>query len=645
MEKLHLSGSAALRRTSCWRAAVVALSVLQLAFSMSRSSSARAGFDDDASKPYTVHFVIHFAEHKQITTAFKDKVERELLNSLRASLGEMGEVEVFHEHPKLKEIDERGLQALDSWRDVTGVKTQFVLIGFKDGEFDIQARQHDGYTGLASFLRKPERITDRLLVARTAALLIERDFGAGGIVEGIDAQTARIHFRGAALEGSIERWVKKGDVFALVRIEGVPGKERAEVKPWTKTLLQAREDAKDGKWLCGLLQGEDKPLPSGQLYRCVKLGTTRAPLRIRLVKEGAATLTPEKNKEIHVRKQGFKQDETAEQGTTDDQGFFSTDKRKVLYDHVAFVSCMVNNSVRAQFPVPIYDRGVMLCPVRISDDAMTQLALDRLLWEKMMYETDVRQVKLFAELLKSDPDNRQATLEKARKGLEAIDADLVLFERKRAELLKRKMDRTAGASRLKDLREKRDKLNDFVANQEEIIRAENDPGRKEILELVKQAQLLEAEREFGKALEIYEKVLAKIAAAGLKDPKLTDYVQHVERLKEDWAVKGEAHAEARKFIYETWPSLEPDDLKRGVGKAREALDVCRKAGDKLAPQKLAMVAQVHQGKLIQKKSELNPDLNTDDVKTAQAIEAVLEDLAKLLEEVNEVLKQGAPPAK
>jgi hypothetical protein len=106
---------------------------------------------------------------------------------------------------------------------------------------------------------------------------------------------------------------------------------------------------------------------------------------------------------------------------------------------------------------------------------------------------------------------------------------------------------------------------------------------------------------------------------------------------------GTAHGAARTFIYETWPGLvEPEDIRRGIGQAREHLAACRKAGDKLSPQKLAKVALAHQGKLNQKRSELNPDLYTEDVKTAQDIEAVLDDLAKLLGEVNDVLKQSAP---
>jgi hypothetical protein len=291
--------------------------------------------------------------------------------------------------------------------------------------------------------------------------------------------------------------------------------------------------------------------------------------------------------------------------------------------------------------VPIFADEPYVCYVNINNDPMTRLALDRTLWEQTMYDTDRMLVKLFEDLFKADPEKRQATLDKAQKGVEDLENDLSRFEQKREELLKLNMERTVGQSRLKDLREKRDKLKTFIGTQETLIKEENDPKRKEILELVKQAQLLEGKKEFGKALELYKNVLD----AGLKDPKLDDYVKHVKKLEAAWAVKNEEHQAARKFIYETWPTLDLEELKGGIPRARKELEVCGKVGDKLSPLKLVEVALDYDQKLKQKKADLNPDLNQEDFKAAQAIEAVLDDLAKLLLEANDVLKQDMAPAK
>jgi hypothetical protein len=593
-------------------------------------SMAHAASEADADKPYKVQLVLHFSEHRMLTKAFRAKVERELHDDLQAALGEMGQVEVVYEHPKLNEIMEKGPGVLDNWRDLDGVKTHFVLIDFKDGQYEIQARQHDGYTGLASHLRSPERTDNRQLVSRAALLLLERDFGAVGVVEPIDGASARVTFKASALDGSVERWVKKGDILALVQVKSpttwslIPNK-----------LLQAPEDPKEGKCVCVLLPGDAKPLPPAS-YLAIKLGTGRAPLRALFV--NAAKKTPEKLLPVQVRHHNFKE-EVVDKGATDDRGYFSTDGRKTEYDHVAFVSCLVND-VLYQIAIPIFEEGAVTCTVPFSQDQGTQLLFDRTNWERMMLETDQMQGELLKELGRADPEKREANLEQAKKGLEALEGDLRQHERKREELIKHKMDPKAGQTRLQDLQAKRKWLKDFISIQEAAIREANDPARKAILDLINRAKILEADFEFGKAIEVYDEMLAKINEAGIKDPKLDEYVKHVKNLKADWAEKGPEHKAARKFIYDTWPNLPPEDLKRGVPRAREALQTCRNVNvkDKLSLQKLAKVALDHDAKLKQKRSELNPDLSTDDTEKAREIEAVLDDLAKLLQEVNEALQ-------
>jgi hypothetical protein len=605
-------------------------------------SSAFAGQEFGADKPYKVQLVLRIADHRLLTPLFKERIERELKDSLQAALGEMGAVSVVHDHPKLKEIEEKGLQVLGSWRELTGMKTQFVFIDVKDSEYEIRARQHDGYTGLASHMRKPERVSDRLVVGRTASLLIERDFGVVGAVRPIDAESVRVRFLASGLEGSMENWVKKGDIFEVVRIIDAGGKATAAKVEWT--LLQLTELPKEGEAVCRLLRGEPSPLAPTYTYRCMKLGTTKAPLQVRIMRKNAVRPTPEANLPIHVRRNSFKSEEAHEEGTTDDHGIFTTEPRKIVYDQVAFVSCLSNNVVRYQEPVPIFGDEPTQCFVNISDDPRNRLSFERRQWEQTMYETDLVVVKLFEDLLKAEPDKRQATINKARSGLEQLDADLDQFKRRRDELVSLKMDQKdlkVGESRLKDLNDKHDKLKAYIANQEDVIRQENDPVRKAILESIEQAKLLEGQAEFGKAIEAYKEVLK----AGIKDPKLEDYRNKVKRLEAAWAIKSPEHEAARKFIYETWPSLGTDQLKGGISDARNALDACRKAGDKLAPQKLAKVALSHDGKLKQKKADLNPDANQEEVKAAQDIEATLDDLAKLLIQVNEVLQQDMTPAK
>jgi hypothetical protein len=175
---------------------------------------------------------------------------------------------------------------------------------------------------------------------------------------------------------------------------------------------------------------------------------------------------------------------------------------------------------------------------------------------------------------------------------------------------------------------------------------EDDLCRRAILDLINKAELREADADFAKAIELYDELLAKIKAAGIKDPKLNDYKNHADKLKAAWKVTDAEHKAARKFIYERWPRLDTtEDLIRGVAQARDALQACCKAGDKLSPQKLLKVALNHDVKLKLRRAELNPSISSDDAQEAQEIEAVLDDLAKLLEEGREALKQEVGPGK
>src|SRR5205085_11722736 len=96
-------------------------------------------------------------------------------------------------------------------------KTHFLLIDFVDGRYEIQARQHDGFTGLASPVVRRSSTADRQLVARSAALLINVDIGLVGTLE-----TGRmrgdnmvdIKLKGGSLGAPLAPWIPKNQVFA-----------------------------------------------------------------------------------------------------------------------------------------------------------------------------------------------------------------------------------------------------------------------------------------------------------------------------------------------------------------------------------------------------------------------------------------------
>src|SRR5262249_39794239 len=203
----------------------------------------------EVKKPYLLRVILHVADHPLLTPVFRDRVARELEASLQGSLGELARVQVVSEHPRLQEVLDRGLKTLDSWNERSEFKDHFVLISYSGVHYEIEARQHDGLTGLASPLIRKDRTRDRDFVARTAALLVDRDFGPVGAFASWpngDTPTVRMELKGGGLGVPLGRWVKKGDVFAIAQIPGGAGPG----EPVKSALLVVQElpkdDARDG---------------------------------------------------------------------------------------------------------------------------------------------------------------------------------------------------------------------------------------------------------------------------------------------------------------------------------------------------------------------------------------------------------------
>src|SRR6516162_3229655 len=217
--------------------------VLLALCSLGLCGRARA-LDPELTTPYKVQVVLRVAPNRLLTPIFKEQLRRDLLQGLQAALGAMGQVEVIDlgqvpadkQEPLWQEVAAKGLQAgLDGpSRGTSEVKTHFVNVDYVDGQYEIQARQYDGLTGTATPAVRRERTPDRQFVARTAALLVDRDFGlVGTVTDGGDGQSVKVAFKGGGLKVPLDRWVKKGDVLALVQVRD--GQTRRE--SWM--LLQA----------------------------------------------------------------------------------------------------------------------------------------------------------------------------------------------------------------------------------------------------------------------------------------------------------------------------------------------------------------------------------------------------------------------
>jgi hypothetical protein len=595
----------------------------------------------EADKPYQLQVVLQVTEHRMLTDVFKDRLRRELRDSLRAALGDLAKVTVVDKHALLKEVEAKGLEtALDAAPPgpLTDTKAHFVRVLYADGRYRIFARQLDGMTGLASPVVRREETTDPQYVARAAALLVAKDFGAVGTVEPAEGTSeVKVALKAGKL-GRMNRWVQKGDVFAVVQIGTVRDEMQAERVPWALLRVEGAPSG-DGVITCRLLQRYKQSLGGGPGvlgYRCIKLGTGRAHVRIRLIDEATRRPLPES---ISIRRTGF-DGPADEQLTSDADGGIVSVKE---YENVAFVQVHSGSSVRARVPVAIIDGRALVIPVAANPgaEARGQFDLRRRLWMSQLYESLLVVDDHFKELnqLVEKKEFDQA-MKSAKTWLDDLKADLT---RKEAEMTSLRVagreagqenpDLRDGEQRLQEMRGRRDELAGFADKMKEIKASSEQ--RKALLGMVERARLLEGEFEFAKAIELYR----QIAEQAQSEPALRQSAETKRAsLEKAWATRD--RADVQDFVFRQWPKLvRAAELKEQMDKALAMFHACRDASDKLTPRMMLKTNLLHATRLEKRLKELQPKDREEDRREAEDIAAVAAKLARLTEEVSAYLRE------
>jgi hypothetical protein len=604
---------------------------------------------DERKEPYRLRVVLHVARHPLLTDVFREQLGRDLGDGLQAALGELARVEVVREHPRLKEVLERGLdRALSDWKERTPFKTHFVLVEYVAGRYEVRARQHDGGTGLAGPVVRRDRTRDRDLVARTAALLVEHDLGlAGTVVSEPDSRGGvTVQLQGSGLGVSLGRWVKKGEVFSLVRLTGGGAGQRL---PWAVLRVEG-EPAADGTCACRLFNRYQTTRATG--LRCVQLGTaTGVPLRLRLMQEqpdrtleplgGAVTL--------EVRRFGFsgEDDTVLKKVATRAKDVVDTSRDEKVrgrgrFDRLAFVSVYRGgDKPRARVPVPLLEDRLVLLPVPPASGTDTLLRYRLAALRRSIADSALVQADLFKEIndLSNKPDQRARALERVRATLRRLGEDHQRLSAERNELQQEIDKLPAGerprlgplAERLAQIRKGEAELQGHLATLQKIEREENDPGKKRWLEEKERAVLLEKVAELGQAIAIYEK-----APKEFRTPELE---KHLAKLRERWKPRDDKHKAARRFIYDVWPELDTEGLKARQKETEEAFAVCRAAKDTVGPRKMHLALLKHLSRLEGELDALRPETNREDIAPARLIKEVVPPLQKLEGELREYLAE------
>jgi hypothetical protein len=622
--------------------------------------SSSAALDPELKSPYQLRIVLHFADHPDIKAAFQDRVAKELEDAVQGALGDLGDVKVVREHPKLREVLQSGLQAaLDGWKDRSGIKTHFVLVRYNGFEYEIQARQHDGVTGQASLFTgqvvRTERTRDRDFVARTAALLVARDFGVIGTLAGpVDSQSqVKVTIKGGGLGAPLSPWVQKDEVFGVV---GIPSDGKGEVVfPWLflRVTTPPADGARDGVCVCRVyFRHPDQLQKAGMAgFRCVKLGTARGPVRLRLTQNNPQRAGPANEAlTVYVRRNDFDGEsgsrlriETHSEGTVDTS--LLKEGEAGVFDHLAFVSIYGGAAATPRvpkLPVPILsDQPLEVSvPVSADDDGLFRFERDK--WTRGVADSYLVQQNLFKRLneMAGNAEKRKEALTEAQAGLDRCREDHARLSADRKNLEREiqmlpvasRPNLSAWDDRLGKIEKAQIDLVNYIKTTKEIQAEEVDPERVKGLEDINRGRLLEKAYELGEAIALYE------SARKVKSLDTEELRGRIADLRKLWNTKDEKHAEARTFIYQRWPKLDTLGLKSEMEKAKQAFAECKRAGDKIGPQKMLEAMLAHRQRIEKELKELNPKLNVEDEPKTKVIEDVTTELAKLENDLEAYLK-------
>lgn len=630
--------------------------LLSSSVSLCLCGSISGALDPEARKPYQLQVVLRVAPNRQLTQVFKDQLKRELRDSLQTQLGSLGQVEVVEEHPLLKEVAERGLQAaldgMEKSKTATPapLKTHFVLVDVVDNQYEVQAGQHDGLTGLSTPQVRKGRTDDRQFVAKLAALLIDRDFGVlGTVTRKLEGQQVEVALRGAQLLPAADpdkkeepsRWVKKGDILAVAQVTKVGAGQRAARVP--EAFLQVTEEPKNGACICRLWKRYGDPASNldekaALGYRCVKLGTADGPLRLRLVDDKGLPLD---GLQVEVGRHGFdKKDDMKYQGTTKSEGLLQTEDS---YSNLAFVVVLSRREPIARVPVPILEERVAAIRVNpnMQGEAVSQVVASKRRLLERMTEALLVQDELRKELGELMAKSKQdEALTKARVALKGLQEDVSNLGSERtalgAELAslppKSRLSLADCELRHQELARARDELQKFTAELEDIVtKLRNDKTGQIVKTLLLRGKEALDRADFTEAISVYEQALAKSNDAQLR--------KEIDELKKGWEIKNPEHDKARKFIYEVWPNLDTaQKMKDRLSDVRRAFETCKAEGDKLTPRRLLLANNALDLRLQKQLRPLKPD-NEDDRAAIQAIEQAGLALEKLHTDVVEYLKK------
>jgi tetratricopeptide (TPR) repeat protein len=535
-------------------------------------------------EPYALDVVILRSDHRFLATeAFRERFPRIVADRIRLALGPVVQVTTTESHPLADTLRRDGLGApLDAVNAVTARRTCFLRVRHEAGEFVVESRYVDGYTGLVSPLVASARTGDRDQLAPLAASLIADSFAVIGDVGKVDGDRAELR-----LLGGFGGDVRPGDIFAVSRLGVQEGRWLGQPIAWL--FLEAEKAPQAGVVPCRIHRRySDSRLEAapGTIYRALRLPAGHYPLELRLVER--ETRQPATGVQAKIRSAGREVDVES-----DAQGLV---RSRTPLDRLAIVTLRSGGKDIARVPVPLLgDRPVCELRIGAESDEETAHEVRREQWSARI----IRDLALVEQRIGELPFELGRSLEDAKRHanetIKLIDSEV---KDMRAE--ERALERVApgttkrGDADLARFAEQRARLVETIRGFDQAIaeREASDQRKKEAIALAQRANLFAGQARFDEALVLYDQALAK-------GPELKKVRDLADALRAGWELHGEDHKQSRKFLVETWPRLSAEEIPTHLGLAEQALETCRKVGDKLTPRCFVAANVEHRKKIVE----------------------------------------------
>jgi hypothetical protein len=570
-----------------------------------------APLDAEPAVPYVWRVVLHTPTHPLVTPAFRNQLVRDVKAALVPAVGDLARTEVVDLasvpankwEPLWAAFAEKGWDALDAaeFRTLTGVKTHFLRVEFRDTGFHLEARQHDGSTGLVSPVLRAKDAPTSDTVGRLAGLTLAKDFGPVGTVVDSDPKegTATVKFRGGTLPG-FDKFVQPGDVFAVAMIRETPASGAASArrgppiqvaKPWGDyAVLKVAGPLRDGACECKVFNPlVQNPLPIGKStvgYRCLKLATQEAPVQVRVVDPKGNP--PPAGALIRVWANDF--EFTRRPDPRDALEFRDGVFRSARpMRHVACLTVGLGSTREVRFPRAVLGAGPIVLQFEVDETQAAKAAFERDCddFRTRVVEARTAQAALFDALTVLIPKGKhQEALDRAAAGLKsAEDADKQLTE----DLTKlRESPHAADAMPAALLAS--------AAGQIQIVRGGMPVLKDRIedlkLQIEKAKDPVRFEKEF-RAKEITGRIRQLIEAGDVTDAiALYDQLYEVTKsdeaktlkakLQQEWEPKSDDVKQARAVVSDVWKKAGTvAEYKDAAPKLSAAADVLIREGDRL----------------------------------------------------------------